>query len=135
LRQWARRWPRRRWAVENANGLGRDLTQRLLASNEAVIDVPAKLSTRVRLLTDANPRLHRPPVLDQVLDQLRPGDTLVVWKLDRLGRSLRHLVDTVTGLAERGIGFRSLQESIDTTTPGGKLIFHVFAALAEFERT
>jgi DNA invertase Pin-like site-specific DNA recombinase len=73
------------------------------------------------------------PVLDQVLDQLRPGDTLVVWKLDRLGRSLRHLVDTVTDLAERGIGFRSLQESIDTTTPGGKLIFHIFAALAEFE--
>jgi DNA invertase Pin-like site-specific DNA recombinase len=58
----------------------------------------------------------------------------VVWKLDRLGRSLRHLVDTVTGLAERGVGFRSLQESIDTTTPGGKLVFHVFAALAEFER-
>jgi DNA invertase Pin-like site-specific DNA recombinase len=74
------------------------------------------------------------PVLGQVLDQLRPGDTLVVWKLDRLGRSLRHLVDTVTGLAERGIGFRSLQEAIDTTTPGGKLVFHVFAALAEFER-
>jgi hypothetical protein len=68
------------------------------------------------------------PVLGQVLDQLRPGDTLVVWKLDRLGRSLRHLVDTVTCLAERGIGFRSLQESIDTTTPGGKLVFHVFAA-------
>jgi DNA invertase Pin-like site-specific DNA recombinase len=65
---------------------------------------------------------------------LRPGDTLVVWKLDRLGRSLRHLVDTVTGLADRGIGFRSLQEAIDTTTPGGKLVFHVFAALAEFER-
>jgi DNA invertase Pin-like site-specific DNA recombinase len=58
----------------------------------------------------------------------------VVWKLDRLGRSLRHLVDTVTGLAERGIGFRSLQEAIDITTPGGKLVFHVFAALAEFER-
>jgi DNA invertase Pin-like site-specific DNA recombinase len=74
------------------------------------------------------------PVLDQVLDQLRPGDTLVVWKLDRLGRSLRHLVETVTGLAEHGIGFRSLQEAIDTTTPGGKLVFHVFAALAEFER-
>jgi Resolvase, N terminal domain len=53
----------------------------------------------------------------------------------RLGRSLRHLVDTVTGLADRGIGFRSLQEAIDTTTPGGKLVFHVFAALAEFERT
>ena len=74
------------------------------------------------------------PTLEQVLDQLRPGDTLVVWKLDRLGRSLRHLVDTVTGLADRGIGFRSLQEAIDTTTPGGKLVFHVFAALAEFER-
>ena len=57
------------------------------------------------------------PTLEQVLDQLRPGDTLVVWKLDRLGRSLRHLVDAVTGLAERGIGFRSLQEAIDTTTP------------------
>ena len=71
------------------------------------------------------------PTLTQLLDQLRPGDTLVVWKLDRLGRSLRHLVDTVTGLADRGIGFRSLQEAIDTTTPGGKLVFHVFAALAE----
>jgi DNA invertase Pin-like site-specific DNA recombinase len=74
------------------------------------------------------------PVLEQVLDQLRPGDTLVVWKLDRLGRSLRHLVDTLTGLAGRGVGFRSLQEAIDTTTPGGKLVFHVSAALAEFER-
>jgi hypothetical protein len=68
------------------------------------------------------------------LDQLRPGDTLVVWRLDRLGRSLRHLVDTITSLADRGVGFRSLQEAIDTTTPGGKLVFHVFAALAEFER-
>ena len=74
------------------------------------------------------------PALAQLLDQLRPGDTLVVWKLDRLGRSLRHLVDTVTALAERGVGFRRLQEQVDTTTPGGKLVFHVFAALAEFER-
>jgi DNA invertase Pin-like site-specific DNA recombinase len=74
------------------------------------------------------------PTLTHLLDQLRPGDTLVVWKLDRLGRSLRHLVDTITGLANRGIGFPSLQEAIDTTTPGGKLVFHVFAALAEFER-
>jgi DNA invertase Pin-like site-specific DNA recombinase len=57
------------------------------------------------------------PTLEHVLDQLRPGDTLIVWKLDWPGRSLRHLVDTVTELAERGIGFRSLQESIDTTTP------------------
>jgi len=59
----------------------------------------------------------------------------VVWKLDRLGRSLRHLVDTVTMLADRGVGFRSLQEAIDTTTTaGGKQVFHIFAALAEFER-
>ena len=88
---------------------------------------------RVFTETASGARADR-PVLEQLLDQLRPGDTLVVWKLDRLGRSLRHLVDTVTGLAERGIGFRSLQEAIDTTTPGGKLVFHVFAALAEFER-
>jgi DNA invertase Pin-like site-specific DNA recombinase len=74
------------------------------------------------------------PTLAQVLDQLRPGDTPVVWKLDRLGRPLRHLVDTVTTLAERGVGFRSLQEAIDTTTHGGKLVFHVFAASPEFER-
>jgi DNA invertase Pin-like site-specific DNA recombinase len=72
--------------------------------------------------------------LDRLLDQLRPGDTLVVWKLDRLGRSLRHLVDTITTLADRGVGFRSLQEQVDTTTAGGKLVFHIFAALAEFER-
>src|SRR4029453_15645952 len=74
------------------------------------------------------------PTLEQVLDQLRPGDTLVVWKLDRLGRSLRHLAAPITGLANHGIGFRSLQETIDTTTPGGKLVLRVFAALAEFER-
>jgi DNA invertase Pin-like site-specific DNA recombinase len=91
------------------------------------------LTNRVFTETASGARADRPTLI-QLLDQLRPGDTLVVWKLDRLGRSLRHLVDTVTGLAERGIGFRSLQEAIDTTTPGGKLVFHVFAALAEFER-
>ncbi len=74
------------------------------------------------------------PVLDEVLSYLRKGDTLVVWRLDRLGRSLQHLIETVAALAERGIGFKSLTEQIDTTTPGGKLIFHVFGALAEFER-
>ena len=74
------------------------------------------------------------PVLDEVLSYLRVGDTLVVWRLDRLGRSLEHLIDGVATLAERGIGFRSITEQIDTTTPGGKLIFHVFGALAEFER-
>ena len=71
---------------------------------------------RVFTETASGARADR-PTLEQLLDQLRPGDTLMVWKLDRLGRSLRHLVGTVTGLAERGVGFRSLQESIDTTTP------------------
>lgn len=74
------------------------------------------------------------PGLAQALAYLREGDTLVVWKLDRLGRSLKHLIETVSALQERGIGFRSLTEQIDTTTSGGKLIFHVFGALAEFER-
>jgi DNA invertase Pin-like site-specific DNA recombinase len=72
--------------------------------------------------------------LTALLDRLLPGDTLVVWRLDRLGRSLRHLIDTVTALDERGVGFRSLQESIDTTTSGGRLVFHIFGAIAEFER-
>ena len=74
------------------------------------------------------------PELAKVLDQLRPGDTLVVWKLDRLGRSLRHLLEAVGDLERRGIGFKSLRESVDTTTPGGRLVFHLFGALAEFER-
>ena len=74
------------------------------------------------------------PGLAEALDFLRPGDVLVVWRLDRLGRSLKHLIEVTTGLAERGIGFRSLTEQIDTTTPGGKLVLHVFGALAEFER-
>jgi DNA invertase Pin-like site-specific DNA recombinase len=72
--------------------------------------------------------------LEQALSHLRKGDTLVVWRLDRLGRSLRHLIETVTALGERGIGFRSITENIDTTTSGGKLVFHIFGALAEFER-
>jgi DNA invertase Pin-like site-specific DNA recombinase len=72
--------------------------------------------------------------LSEALSHLRAGDTLVVWRLDRLGRSLRHLIETVTELSQRGIGFRSLTEQIDTTTSGGKLVFHVFGALAEFER-
>jgi DNA invertase Pin-like site-specific DNA recombinase len=72
--------------------------------------------------------------LTDALEHLRPNDTLVVWKLDRLGRSLPHLVETVRDLVARGVGFKSLQENIDTTTSGGKLIFHIFASLAEFER-
>jgi DNA invertase Pin-like site-specific DNA recombinase len=76
----------------------------------------------------------RRPGLEETYSHLRPGDTLVVWRLDRLGRSLRHLIDTVTDLQEKQIGFKSLTESIDTTTSGGKLVFHIFGALAEFER-
>lgn len=72
--------------------------------------------------------------LQEALKILRSGDTLVVWRLDRLGRSLKHLIDIVNHLREMDVGFRSLQESIDTTTSGGKLIFHMFGALAEFER-
>jgi DNA invertase Pin-like site-specific DNA recombinase len=71
---------------------------------------------------------------DAALNYVRKGDTLVVWRLDRLGRSLPHLIATMTNLEERGIGFKSLTENIDTTTSGGKLIFHIFGALAEFER-
>jgi DNA invertase Pin-like site-specific DNA recombinase len=74
------------------------------------------------------------PGLAEAMSHLRPGDTLVVWRLDRLGRTLKHLIATVTKLQGQGIGFKSVQESIDTTTSGGKLIFHVFGALAEFER-
>jgi len=74
------------------------------------------------------------PKLAEVMAALGEGDTLCVWRLDRLGRSLPHLIDTVRGLEDRGVGFRSLQESIDTTTPGGRLVFHIFGSLAEFER-
>src|SRR2546430_16698692 len=72
--------------------------------------------------------------LNEALEYVREGDTLVVWRLDRLGRSLKHLIETITNLNNRQIGFKSIQENIDTTTSGGKLIFHIFGALAEFER-
>ena len=73
------------------------------------------------------------PKLEECLRMLRANDKLVVWRLDRLGRSLKHLVDTVSDLEARGIGFKSLNEKIDTGSAGGKLIFHLFGALAEFE--
>src|SRR6266849_190773 len=72
--------------------------------------------------------------LDEALSYVMEGDTLVVWRLDRLGRSLKHLIETITTLNNRKIGFKSITENIDTTTSGGKLIFHIFGALAEFER-
>jgi DNA invertase Pin-like site-specific DNA recombinase len=72
--------------------------------------------------------------LDEALEYVRESDTLVVWRLDRLGRSLKHLIETITKLNNRKIGFRSITENIDTTTSSGKLVFHIFGALAEFER-
>jgi DNA invertase Pin-like site-specific DNA recombinase len=72
--------------------------------------------------------------LEEAMSHLRKGDSLVVWRLDRLGRSLKHLIETITKLNALGIGFKSITEAIDTTTSGGKLIFHIFGALAEFER-
>lgn len=74
------------------------------------------------------------PGLTAALAYLRDGDVLVVWRLDRLGRSLPHLIETISTLEARGVGFWSLTENIDTTTPGGRLIFHVFGALGQFER-
>jgi hypothetical protein len=88
-----------------------------------------------KLFTDtaSGTRTDRPG-LTEALSYVRSGDTLVVWRLDRLGRSLGHLIETVRDLQDRGVHFRSLQEQLDTGTSGGKLVFHVFGALAEFER-
>src|SRR4051794_689142 len=72
--------------------------------------------------------------LEEAISYVRAGDTIVVWRLDRLGRSLQHLIETIGQLDARNIGFKSLTENIDTTTSGGKLVFHIFGALAEFER-
>ncbi|MER3353354.1 MAG: recombinase family protein [Hoeflea sp. D1-CHI-28] len=74
------------------------------------------------------------PELQAALGYMRGGDTLVVWRLDRLARSIKQLIETVEDLEAKGIGFRSITEAIDTTTSGGRLVFHIFAALAEFER-
>ena len=89
----------------------------------------------IKVFTDkASGSLAKRPQLDRMLDQLRSGDVVVVWRLDRLGRSLKNLIAAVDDLAERGIGFRSLSESIDTTSANGKLFFSIMGALAEFER-
>ncbi len=84
-------------------------------------------------LDTASGKLTRRPKLDAALDFLRPGDTLVITKLDRLGRSVRNLVELAAVLAQRGIDLRVLDQGIDTSTPGGKLTFHLLGAIAEFE--
>ena len=103
-------------------------------TTEPQIDALTKAGC-VRVFTEnaSGMRADRPE-LAKALDYVRPGDTLVVWRLDRLGRSLKHLIETVNGLDARGVGFRSLHENVDTTTSTGRLVFHIFGALAEFER-
>ncbi|MDP9372129.1 MAG: recombinase family protein, partial [Chloroflexota bacterium] len=128
---------RRRWAAwreegGDAGGLARVSTvEQTLALQEDAL----RAAGCERLFTDtlSGAQAERPG-LAQALAYLRPGDVLVVWRLDRLGRSLKALIETLHGLEGRGIGFKSLTEQLDTTTSGGKLIFHVFGALAEFER-
>jgi len=103
---------------------------------DAALQIDAlKASGCIKVFTDkASGSQANRPQLDRMLDQLRPGDVVVVWRLDRLGRSLKNLITLVEELAERGVGFRSLSESIDTTTANGKLFFSIMGALAEFER-
>jgi DNA invertase Pin-like site-specific DNA recombinase len=86
-----------------------------------------KAAWYVKVFTDtASGSLDRRPQRGRLLDQLRPGDTVAVWRLDRLGRSLRHLIQLIEDLAEKGVGLRSLSEGMDTTTAGGKLIFSIW---------
>lgn len=99
----------------------------------AALEAGGAVRVFVEVISGGRPGADRPQ-LAAALDYCRPGDVLGVWRLDRLGRSLRDLIDQVTTLETAGIGFRSLTENIDTTTAGGRMIFHIFGALAEFER-
>src|ERR671937_1108019 len=109
-----------------------------VSTNEQTLDLQKDALEKVgckKIFTDtASGAKAERKGLEEALEYVREGDTLVVWRLDRLGRSLKHLIETISQLDTRRIGFKSLTENIDTTTSGGKLIFHVFGALAEFER-
>lgn len=104
---------------------GQDATLQVDALNQA---------GAIRVFVDVASSARSRPQLEAAIDYLRPGDVLTVWRLDRLGRSVRDLIDQVRTIEERGAGFRSLTEAIDSTTPGGRVMFHIFGALAEFER-
>lgn len=112
-------------------GYGRVST--LDQSPDLQLDALRAAGAEREFIDKASGKVARRPELDKLLEVLLPGDTVVVWKLDRLGRSIKDLLEVVTDLGERGVGFRSLTEAIDTTTAGGRLVFHIFAALAEFE--
>lgn len=111
-----------------------------VSTHEQILDLQLDALSKAgcdadRTYTDTiSSRKAERPKLEQALDQLREGDTLIVWRLDRLGRSLQELINLVNLIHAKGAGFKSLTENMDTTTPGGKLVFHFFAALAEFER-
>jgi DNA invertase Pin-like site-specific DNA recombinase len=101
---------------------------------EAQLDALAKAGC-LKVFTDkASGAIDERPELKRMLDQLRPGDTVVCLRLDRLGRNLRHLIQTVESLGEQGVGFKSLTEGIDSTTPAGRLLFHLLGSIAQFER-
>ncbi|MCT4654295.1 MAG: recombinase family protein [Cohaesibacter sp.] len=102
---------------------------------EMQIDALKEVGCEKIFLEKASGAQRDRPALLQAISYLREGDALVVWKMDRLARSLKQLIETIEELDKNSIGFRSLTEAIDTTTPGGKLIFHIFGALAEFERS
>lgn len=106
------------------------------ADQDAALQIDAlKKAGCARIFTEvASGAKDDRPELARCLGHLDAGDVMVVWRLDRLGRNLKHLIDVVDGLEKKGIGFQSLQEGFDTTTSGGKLVFQIFGALAEFER-